>query len=182
MQSNARNLPVLFSPVTMILERPALQMEFKTVWNKLLMVNHTTTARSLMPVMRLVDNNDLSLVKSFKEGFSEISLSVIDVWNGRGPFPSIYKIYRIVARSGKTLAGVAEMSLFAQEIERQPIFTSSDHFLAIAPRELLPYGDGSSFPSVSQDDHHGVMLGLTYDWVIEQCHVYVLVVDYEDSP
>ncbi len=177
---NARNLPALLMPEVMVLEeRPIARPKlFKTIWTKFISVNYQKTIGALLPVMRLVDNSDLALVESSREGASEVVLSLIDVWNGHGPFPSISEINRIIAQIGKERAGIPEMSLFAQEIEKRPIVTPSGDCLAIATRDSLQRGDVNQSPSVSQDEEHGVMLGLTYDWVVERHHVYVLVIDH----
>jgi hypothetical protein len=177
---NERNLPALItSPEVIVLEHPiARQKMFKTVWTKVLMVKYRTTAEALLPVMELVDNRDLALVVSSKEGVSEVRLSLIDVWSGKGSFPSVSEIDRILTQIGKEPAGIPEMALFAKAINRQPIALSSGYFLAIAPRDSLRRGNAShSVPSTSQDEHDGVKVGLTYDWVIERHHVYVLVID-----
>jgi hypothetical protein len=175
---NERNLPALVSPEVMVLVRPIARPKFKTVWTKVLMVKYRTTAEALLPVMELVDNRDLSLVESSKEGIAEISLSLIDIWSGKGPFPSISEIDETIARISKIPAGIPEMALFAQAINSQPIVFNSGHFLAIATRDSLRRGNVShSVPSVSQDEECGVLVGLTYDWVIERHHVYILVVE-----
>jgi len=177
---NVRNLPALVMPGVMVLERRPIARPkmFKTLWTKVVTVYYQTTVRALMSVKRLVDNKDLDLVKSSKEGVAEISLSLIDVWSGHGPFPSVSEMNRIIAKSGKEPAGISEMILFAQAIKRQPIVVPSDDCLAIATRDSLQRGDVNRWPSVSQDEEHGVMLGLTYDWVVERHHVYVLVIDH----
>jgi len=173
-----RNLPAVVSPEVMVLERPIARPKlFKTIWTKFMSVSYQKTINALLPVMRLVDNSDLALVKSSKEGFGKVNLSLIDVWSGHGPFPSISEINRIIAQSGKERAGVPEMSLFAQEIEKKPIVTPSGDCLVVATRDSLQRGDVNQTPSVSEDEEHGVMLGLTYDWVVERHHVYVLVID-----
>jgi hypothetical protein len=175
---NERNLPAVL-PVVTVLERcPIARPKFKTIWTQVFMVSYQPTINALLPVMGLVDNRDLALVESSKEGIAEINLSLIDVWSGKGLFPSISEIDRIIAQIGKEPAGIPEMALFAKAINHQPIAVPSGYFLAIAPRDSLRRGNVShSVPSTSQDQHDGVKLGLTYDWVIERHHVYLLVVD-----
>ncbi|QQG52416.1 MAG: hypothetical protein HY931_03790 [Candidatus Falkowbacteria bacterium] len=175
---NERHLPALLTPEVMVLERPIVRPKmFKTIWSKVVMVRYQKTANALLSVRELVDNRDLALVKSSKEGISEISLSLIDLWSGKGPFPSISEINRIIAQIGKEPVGISEMVLFAKAINHQPIVVPSDYCLAIATRDYLEREGISQFPSVSQDEEHGVMLGLTYDWIIEKHHVYVLVME-----
>lgn len=175
---NERFLPAIVQPVVTVLERPfAGRRRFKAIWTDVLMVNHQSTPKCLKPVMDLVDNQDLALIESPNYGFSEVILSLIDVWDGKGPFPSLTEIDAIISEINKKPAGIAEMARFAEMINRRPIAAPGEHFLAIAPRNRLQRGGINQCPSVSQDEECGVLVGLTYDWVIERHHVYVLVVE-----
>ena len=176
-----RYLPAVISPAAIAypLVRVKKESKLKQLWTRTFTIDyHKTILGFLLPVMPLIDNRDLLKIEPLRRGVKHVHLSLVDVWTGKGPFPGMSDIYRQVADSGKELAGIAELSLFAQIMNNENLALPAEDLLVIAPREFVKYGQESrAFSSLSHDEHHGVMLGLTYDWVIQKHHTFVLTVN-----
>jgi hypothetical protein len=156
-----------------------LKPKLQVVWERVITIDYgKTTLGALLPVIDLVDNQDLFKVNSIKRGTRRVKLSLVDLWEDKAlPYPDMTKVYELLAAYQKEAAGIIELSMLAQIAVQEKDFLNQQDFFVLATREYNSLGRAiKSFPSLSRDTEHGLMLGTIYDWVIKNHHLYFLIV------
>lgn len=156
-------------------ERP----KFKVVWERIVTVDYYETALSaLLPIIDVVGNNDISKVQSCRKGVRKVRLSVIDLWEDKMlPFPSISEAYEMISMGWIEPAGIIDLIIFTKIVREEKVLADKKGFLILAIREYNLLGkEIKAFPSLAKYST-GIVLSLTYDWVIKDHHALFLVVD-----
>ncbi len=165
--------------LTLMFKEVAKKPELNVVWERVVTVDYQSTAvKTLLPVIRLIDNDDLVKVKPIKYGAQTVKLSLVDLWEDKmSSYPSIDEAFKTFASFGKEVAGLGELALFTRVVKKEKSLSNWKYLYVLALREYNRVNSKTrAFPSMSRDHEQCINLGLTYDWMAEKHHFLFLVI------